>query len=156
MTANENRAAGASFERLFERQCQLAGLWADQNHIKARRAWKGRLQALPSNLDYTVIDRQGRIGFFDCKNFDADHFVYSDLDQHQIDLAERYNSHLVPAGFVVLLRPLDRVYFFAGEAVRRLGPGTRFTPSMGVELGSWSDFDPRTLLHRVPSSGMVP
>ncbi len=146
MTANDNRAAGASFEELFRRQCLLAGLWAEKNHLKAQRMWNGRLQAMPSNLDFTVIDRKGRVGFFDAKNFDSEHFTFSEISGHQVELAARYNEWGVAAGFVVLFRPTDSVLFYSGRHVKTLGPGTRFTGRDGVWLGTWPTFDPRTLL----------
>jgi len=150
--------AGTTFEKLFERQCQLAGLWAEPNHTRAKRGWKGKLQELKSNLDYTVIARDGRIGFFDCKTFDEPHFTFSRIPEHQRDLAQRYNEWGVPAGFVVWFRPINQVCFYPGWLLAGRGPGTRFLPLDGVPLGTWGRFDPLLLFSRSPMgspSGIV-
>jgi hypothetical protein len=135
------KAAGTTFEKVFERACQLSGLWAEPNHIKARRGWKGRLQELKSNLDFTVIDRSGRVAFIDAKTFQGDFFTYSDIPEHQRQLAARYNAHQVSAGFVVWFRRQNAVIFVSGALLEALGPGSRLTPGHGVNLGSWGNFD---------------
>lgn len=154
MQFETGRDAGTAFEELFERQCKLEGLWPDPNLIKARRAWKGRLQALPSNLDYTLMGRGGRIGFFDCKTFDKPYFTYSDLSkgdrEHQIELAARYNEWGFHAGFVVWFRPINRVVFYPGWLIAARGERTRFLPTDGAEIGTWSRFDPLRLFLNSP------
>jgi penicillin-binding protein-related factor A (putative recombinase) len=138
--------AGTTFEKLFERQCQLAGLWAFSNDIRAKRGWKGKLVELKSNLDYTVMRRGGGVGFFDCKTFDHPHFTFSEIPEHQLELARRYNEFGIPAGFVVWLRPINAVSFFSGWLVASRGPGSRYVPLDGRMLGSWERFDPALLL----------
>jgi hypothetical protein len=146
VNVNDNKDAGNSFEKLFEKQCQLHGLWADKNHLKAQRMWKGKLRALPSNLDFTVIDpRTGRVGFIDCKSFERSYLTYSELPDHQVTLAARYNEMQVPAGFVVFFRETDQVFFYSGGMVA-CSQGTRSTLWHGTYLGKWPDFDPRIAL----------
>jgi hypothetical protein len=147
--------AGKTFEKLFERTCQLSGLWAEANHTKAKRAWKGRLQELESNLDYMVATRDGRVGFFDCKSYDRPYFDFSKLKPHQVELARRYNEWKIPSGFVVWFRPINQVCFFPGWLIAGRGPGTRFTPLDGTALGSWGRFDPTKLLSAALGSASV-
>lgn len=140
-TTFSNREEGKTFELIFERQCKLSGLWVEQNHLKAKRGYKGRLIAMESNLDFTVVDKGGRVGFFDCKSFDGESFKFSEIPPHQLDLATRYNDWKVPAGFVVWFREVDRVVFFSGAFLRAVGGGNSLCWSGGVQLGKWSRFD---------------
>lgn len=144
------REAGTTFEKIFERQCQLYGLWAEANLIKARRGWKGKLQELKSNLDYQVISRAGKIAFIDCKTFDGSFFTFSDLAEHQVEMSYRYESHGIRSGFAVWFRTPDQVVFFTGRQIKLCGPRTRFCFTDGWRLGTWSLFDP-TLIFDVPS-----
>lgn len=145
MQFHSGKEAGTTFEKLFERQCLLSGLWADPNHIKARRLWGGKLKELKSDLDYKVMRRGGRIGFFDCKTFDEAFFTYSKINPDQLDLSRRYNEWGFASGFVVWFRPIDRVVFYSGQLISDRGPGTRFTPLDGTDIGCWSRFDPLRL-----------
>jgi hypothetical protein len=153
MNFASGKEAGTTFEKLFERQCQLAGLWAEPNHIKARRGWKGKLQELKSNLDYTVIRRGGTLAFIDCKTYDDWFFTFSKLDPHQVELARRYNEYGIDAGFVVWFREVDKVSFFSGHRIAALGERTRFSFGDGIALGTWARFDP-TLVFRLQSNSM--
>lgn len=147
---HSGKEAGTTFEKIFERQCLLAGLWADPNNIKARRGWGGRLQELKSNLDYTVIGYGARTAFVDCKTWDSAYFTFSDIPLHQLSLAVRYNSYGIHAGFVVWFRPINRVSFFSGNSIAQRGAGNRFVPKDGFPLGSWECFSPE-LIFRSPS-----
>lgn len=137
--------AGTTFEKLFERQCQLAGMWPEPNHIKARRGWKGKLQELKSNLDYTLIARGGKLAFVDCKTYDTPFLYLSKLDPHQRDLAARYNEWGIPAGFVVWFRPINRVVFFPGWLLEEKKDLTRLSPLDGIEIGVWERFNPSAI-----------
>lgn len=149
------KEAGTTFEKVFERHCQLAGLWADQNHTRARRGWGGKLKEMKSNLDFTLIRRDGAVGVFDCKTFDTPHFDYSAIPEHQRELAARYNEWGITSGFVVWFRPINAVVFFAGWLVKGRGPGTRFLPQDGRPIGSWERLDPTKLLPNGFPSGIV-
>lgn len=142
MTFHSGKAAGTAFEKLFERQCQLSGLWAADHGIKAKRGWNGRLIEEKSDLDYKVMARGTRIAFVDCKTFDDPHFTYSMLDPHQLELAQRYNAFGFAAGFAVWFRPINQVCFFPGWLIFERGPRSRFTPLDGLHLGTWDLFDP--------------
>lgn len=151
MSALENSQEGKTFELLFERQCHLAGLYPDKNHLKAKRAWKGKLQALESNLDFTVMDKAGRVGFFDCKSFEGTYFTHSMLKLHQRKLAALYNEWSVPAGFVVWLRETKKVFYYSGSLISHIGPGSRFDAENGIALGTWDRFD----VVRIMSPGLI-
>lgn len=141
MNSHDNRESGKTFELIYERACKLCGLWVEQNHLKAKRGWKGKLIALESNLDFTVIDPNGRTGFFDAKSFDGHSFKYSEIPSHQLELAARYNSWKVPAGFIVWFRDVDRVVFFSGASLEATGANNSFHWSVGLNLGGWARFD---------------
>ncbi len=144
-TTHDNRENGKLFEILFERTCMMSGMWAEKNHLKAQRVWKGRLEALPSNLDYQVV-AQGRMGHFDCKSFDGSWFTYSQIKDHQRELAAKYNRWGIPSGFVVFFRERSLVVFFSGAYIAQAGPGSRFGCDTGQMLGKWDSFDPRLIL----------
>jgi hypothetical protein len=148
---HSGKEAGTTFELLFERQCQLAGLWAESHGIKSKRGWNGRLVELKSDLDYKVMGRGGKICIVDCKTFDDPHFTFSRLAPHQVELAQRYNDWGIPAGFVVWFRPVNLVSFFAGWLIGARGPGARFIPQDGKLLGTWDHFDPTALLLSYPT-----
>lgn len=152
MEFHSGKAAGTTFEKVFERHCQLAGLWPYQNHITAKRVWKGRLQEQKSNLDFTLMGRGARIGFFDCKTFDEAHFTHSKINSDQLALSRRYNEMGFESGFVIWFRPVNWVSFFPGWLIGDRGPGTRFLPQDGKHLGSWERLEPLRLLQRVPPS----
>lgn len=159
MNFHSGKEAGTTFEKLFERQSLLAGLWADPHHIKAKRVWNGHLKELKSDLDYKLMARGGKIGFFDCKTFDEPHFTFSMIDPDQLELSRRYNEWGFNSGFVVWFRPINQVSFFAGWLISDRGPRTRFLPHDGRQLGSWERFDPTLLFLGSPMGsvcGIVP
>lgn len=141
-----NKAFGTTFETIFARQARSNGLLAQQNHLTARRMFRGRLQALASNLDFMLVSPRGQVGFFDAKCYVQDFFTFSQLDEHQRELAVLYNDWGVPAGFVVWFRPSGRVVFWSGHEIARAGSGSRFDSEGGRHLGQWSRFDLRTVL----------
>lgn len=145
MGVNQNRQEGKIFETLFEKQAKRSGFLVEKNGLTAKILWAGRPQLMKSQLDFLLADRSGRVGLFDCKSFDSDHFTFSDLNLKQVERAALYNEWGIPSGFVVWFRKSNRVVFFKGSQVRARGPRTRFLDSEGVHLGTFSIFD----LHHV-------
>ena|SRR5258708_3418620 len=95
-----NRDIGAWFETLFQWQGRRRGLLIRKNELSARRIGAGRVQTMKSELDFTLIQKPGRVGYFDCKAFDDSGFTFSKLKPHQLKRAIEYNDWGVPAGFV--------------------------------------------------------
>lgn len=142
---DENRRQGRYFEELFFKQAQKLGLLALPSYLACKMSYAGQLMLIPGDLDFKLV--QERVtGFFDCKCFDADHFNYSALDQHQIERATLYNERKVPSGFVVLLKKTKNVYFYSGQSISKRGQGSMFSPADGVLLGPWYEFDLRLAL----------
>lgn len=131
---------------MFKKRAQSAGLLAEKNHLTARYTYNGRITVTKSNLDYTLINQDGKIGYFDCKSFLSDHFTYSALEPHQIDLSIKYERWCVPSGFVVWFRQVNKIVWFKGLDIQRKGPGSRFTTQDGILLGSIEMFDLNKLL----------
>lgn len=112
-----------------------------KNHLTAFYIKGSRPKIVKSELDYRLINQNGRVAYVDCKNFQDDHFVYSQIDQEQIDRAVIHNQWNVPSGFVVWFRKVNKVEFFSGSYVLRKGPGTRFCAGDGIPLGRFERFD---------------
>lgn len=116
------------------------GMFARKVPLSARIDYKGRAVLVDSELDFQLI-HQSRVAFVDCKSFNAQRFVFSELKEHQIKLAASLNYHGVPAGFCVWFRLIDAVVFFTGEEIEVKGPGSGFEWEEGVLLGRGLDFD---------------
>jgi hypothetical protein len=100
------------------------------------------VKLLHSELDFKLIRRpDGRVGYFDTKTFARSFFDYSQLEPEQVERAGAYNYWGVPAGFVVWFRKLDQIILYSGKEIERMGPGSRFRPTDGTVLGTFSKFD---------------
>lgn len=137
---------GKFFESLFVSQSQRCGLLARQNHLTARKLANGKVQILASNLDFTVIGRNGEVAFIDCKSFGGDFFKYSQLDAKQVEQALLFNERYVPSGFVVYFRPVNRICYFSGIEIKERGAGSRFSAKDGMYLGKWDNFDLKLIM----------
>jgi len=137
-----NKAQGARFEALFAARCGVDGLKALKNPLSFKYLPGGRIQPIRADLDFRVLRRDGRVCYVDTKSFDEEAFTFSQLETHQIQRAMQYDSFKVPAGFVVLLRPLDRVFYYPAHVIFCHGPRTRFLPSHGHPLGLSLSFGP--------------
>lgn len=126
----------------------MNGLFPLQNYLTARYIFKNNYKVVKSNLDMTLISTEGQVGFFDCKSFEAEFFTYSDLNPDQVKRAVLYNNWKVPSGFVILFRPINRISFFTGQQIVQAGPGSRFLPLDGLELGRLESFDLRPLFKK--------
>lgn len=142
--ANDNRIEGSAFEKLFLKRAQLSGLLAIKNHLQAKMTYGGRYQVLKSDLDYKLITQEGRIGFFDCKNFASDSFPRSQISDNQVERAILYNEWKVPAGFIVFFRAAKSVCFFSGMDLEGK-EGGRLSYLDGFLLGTWDSFDLKLL-----------
>lgn len=139
----KNKHAGSQFEKLFEHRAQLTGLLVLRNELSFRYQGGGKMLPIRADLDYRVCQKNGQVGFFDLKCFDAAYFTYSQITLHQLQRARIYENYNVPAGFVVCFRPLAQVVYYSGGVLTRKGPRSRFTPEDGVLLGSTAYFDLR-------------
>lgn len=143
-----NKKTGDSFEDLFKRQAQFNGLLALKNHLTARFVGAGNVKIVKSELDFKLINQNGDVGYFDCKSFESDYFVYSQIDSKQLERAALYNEWNVPSGFVIWLRKVNTVLFITGKEIQLKGERTRFTRKDGQRLGSYENFDLKVVLKR--------
>ena len=137
---------GKQFEEEFKTRAKLNGLYAEKCELNARRLPGGGVKVLKSELDYKLINQAGRVGYFDCKSYAGDSFVFSQLDPNQLERADRYNYWNVPSGFVVWFRQINRIVYFSGFVVTRKGAGSSFSEEDGISLGSIENFDLKPLL----------
>lgn len=143
-----NREQGNVFEKVFEIQARLSGLFYEKNNLTARFIPGRRPLIIKSELDYKLVNRLGCVGFFDCKSYADDHFDYSVIDPDQLKKSVHYNEWSVPSGFVVCLRSINFVVFYSGITIQTRGPRTRFRASDGLILGSFEKFDLKPLLYK--------
>lgn len=140
-----NRLHGNAFEEIFSRRAQSNGFYPSKIPHAAKFLFKGRIQMIKADLDFRLIRRDGKIGYFDTKTYVDSYFTFSELREDQVKRAIRYNELNVPAGFVVWFRTIDVVVFYSGKDVETHGSGSRFDPSNGRVLGTIQSFDLRTL-----------
>jgi hypothetical protein len=143
--ADDNRLEGKVFEDLFFKHAQMSGLLALKNHLQAKATWGGNFQVIKSDLDYRLITQDGRVGYFDCKSFKKDFFIYSELKEAQVTRAALYNEWNVPSGFVVFFREKRAVCFYTGLEIAAKGERSRFSFDEGQILGGWENFDLKLL-----------
>ena len=143
---SKSQSEGKIFEELFKQQAQYLGLLPIKQHLSARMLHGGRVKVTKSDLDFRLITREGRVGFFDCKSYGKDSFSYSQIDENQLNLANLYHEWGVPSGFVVWFRPANRVTFFSGPAIVSKGPQSSFGPEDGQYIGRFERFDLRLVM----------
>ena len=136
-----NKAEGRLFESLFARQAQIEGLLVIKNHLSCRMLYKGRVQVIPGQLDFTLANRDGRVAYVDCKSFEGFSFSHSKLTPHQVERAALYNDWNIPSGFIVHFRKTGQIVFFRGSVIHKTGPGNSFHSGHGTILGCWHRFD---------------
>lgn len=140
-----NKQTGGHFEKIFEHRGRLCGMLVLRNELSFRYKNGGKMLPIRADLDYRVCKKNGQVGFFDIKTFDADHFTYSQITPHQIQRARIYEAYNVPAGFVVFFKPSAQVVYYSGAALAEKGPRSRFLPEGGLLLGSPLTFDLRPI-----------
>jgi hypothetical protein len=152
MTRTAGSQHGKAWEQVIERRARSNGLLILKHELTGRYVGGGGAKLIKSELDFSLLNRDGRLAVFDAKTYDEDHFDYSALLSrkppytHQIDRALMYRDWGVNAGFLVWHRSIDHVVFYSGHTIAGFGPGTRFRPNMGFGLGNVSDFGLRGLL----------
>lgn len=140
-----NQRQGAAFEAAFAWEATRNDLLAVRNGQAVRYLPGGRILAVRSNLDWTLVGREGLICFVDTKSFAGRHFTFSQLESHQLARACRYMERGFLAGFCVHFRQTDVVAFFSGRQVQDAGPRSAFGPARGRVLGHLRAFDLRRL-----------
>ncbi len=142
MKGNENRENGKGFEDVFTLQAKLNGLFPFRNELACRYVGS-KVITLKSNLDFTVITRNGKVAFLDCKTFQNPYFTFSEIKPSQLKLASDYEFWNVPSGFVVLFMKTRQVVYYTARRIELFGPGARFLPESGLSLGKLESFDLR-------------
>jgi len=144
--ASKNRSIGAVFEKFFQTQSRLRGVFCEKNHLTARiMGFSGQPKILKSNLDFTLI-YEGRVAFIDCKTFAGDHFTHSQIDPDQLKKAMLYNDLKVVSGFCVWFQKSGVVAFYDGRQINFAGARTRFEASDALYSARFDQFDIRVVL----------
>lgn len=128
-----NRANGAGFEKIFEFQARRQGFLVVRNELSARFIGPKKLIPVKSNLDWTLIRRDGAVAIIDTKCF-ADRFSPSQIDPTQLNRALAYEAFSLPSGFVVWHRKPDKVIYYSASDCKS-------GDFIGIALGSIADFD---------------
>jgi len=139
--SSENQQQGKIFETLFFKQAQRLGITVIKNHQACRVIFKGRVQLIKGELDFKLITQNGRVGYFDCKTYSENYFTYSEIDKDQLERSILYNELNAPSGFVVWFRPENKILFYSGKSIQKLGPRSRFDSSNGILLGRFEQFN---------------
>lgn len=140
-----NQAQGAAFEAAFEMEAKRADLLPVRNGQKVRWLRNGQMVAIKSNLDWTLLAREGLVAFVDTKSYQGKFFTYSALDNHQLALACDYSERGFLSGFVVMFRATQAVVFYSAPQIQQAGPRSRFGAAEGLVLGHLYAFDLRRL-----------
>lgn len=156
MAVSRNKAEGAFFERILEHMAATQGVLAQKQPLAFRYLRGGKVLPIRTELDFSLINRQGRIAFVDTKLFAGDYFTFSQLDPTQLRRATRYNEWGIPSGFVVRHAGSNEVAYYSGEVVASHGPRTRFAPAMGVRLGTLLHFAVAPIFEALPVPKPLP
>jgi hypothetical protein len=140
-TCVENKLAGAEFEKIFIKQCNMQGVAVRKKPLSCTWAGAGRLQLINSELDFEII-HNGVTVQIDTKAFESDTISWSVINkkEHQIVLAKWYRDHMVNSGLVVWHTFANAVIFYNGDTLSRLEKGTSLKGSDGEYLGTMEDF----------------
>lgn len=130
-----NRIRGKFFEEALQVHARLRGFFIRKNELTAKFISKKQTLILKSELDFTIIRKDGRVGFFDCKAYDDDFFTFSKIPDAQLKRSADYVLWNVPSGFFVWFRKINDVRFYPGDMIQRIGKNRRFTATMGVPCG---------------------
>lgn len=152
MAGSTGQAHGKAWEQIILARARSNGLLAEKIQLSAFFIGGGGVKVVKSDLDFRVLNRAGRVAFFDAKTYSQAFFDYSDLlaakepKDHQINRTLLYQGWGVSSGFLVWFRPVDRVSFFTGDRIAQAGPGSRFTPLDGLCLGTVQSFSLKSIL----------
>lgn len=147
---------GRYFEELFARYARAQGLNVVKNDLSCRITYQGGIQLTNTELDYTLIGKDGSVGFFDVKESAQKRFSYSKLNHKQVDRAANFNRWGVPAGFVVWFRNQNRVELITGFQLDSVGPGCTISCGAGLLLGKLEGFDIGAILGKNNYLPMAP
>lgn len=143
------RQRGNAFEDIFERLLRYQGFLPIKNRLSVKVIGPKKFIPEKSQLDYTVINREGQVGFFDCKSYREDSFPFSRITKHQIDKAIMFNHWLVSAGFIVWLRSINLVVYFSGFHIEQM-QGKSLGPKDGIILGPLENFRFSEVFSNIP------
>lgn len=139
-TLDTNREKGKFFEQHFQAMAKQQNILPIRNALSTRFIGRGKRILIKSQLDFTLVTADGKVGFFDCKSF-SDRFSHSakakDISPHQIELAAKLWQRKVIAGFVVWFDSVDKICFFPPDL---LIPGKTMGAENGVPLGNIANF----------------
>jgi penicillin-binding protein-related factor A (putative recombinase) len=90
-------------------------------------------------FDYTLI-KNGEVVFIDCKSFDKSRISHSMLIFHQIQALQQIYEMGCNAGYLVHMRDISKVVFFASPKLWLLKVRESLTLKDGQELGDYEDF----------------
>jgi hypothetical protein len=134
--AEANRKKGAYFEHVFQHRAGVTGFLAIRQHLSFRYLRKDKIQPIRAELDFSLIRKDGKICFIDCKSFATPRLLRSQLNPFQVTRAHKYNMWQVPSGLVVLFDKLEQVVFYTGLQLSRMAKGDSLAPEDGILLGS--------------------
>ena len=146
MAESSGRKFGGAWERIIQTRARSNGLLILKNDLSAKFIGGGGVRVVKSDLDFRVFTRQGKAAYFDAKTFSNPYFDFSDLKEHQVQRSLLYLDWNISSGFLCWFRPTDRVAFFKGSLIAQQGPGTRFQPKDGLDIGNIQNFDLRAIM----------
>ncbi|RYF12620.1 MAG: hypothetical protein EOO40_00820 [Deltaproteobacteria bacterium] len=139
VTANKDK--GAHFEAVLQHRAGVTGFLAIRQHLSFRYLRKDKIQPIRAELDFSIVRRDGKIVYVDCKCFDTQRLQRSQLNPFQVKRALKYNHWGVPSGLVVHFTSLGVVVFYTGLQLSKMVLGTSLAPGDGIKLGCPSTFD---------------
>lgn len=139
---HKNRIGGDGFEKSFVHRAHLTDHWPIKQPLAYRFLRGGKKQAMRAELDFSLINRDGKIAYVDCKVVSADYFLKTRMQPFQVHRAFQYNLRNVVSGFVVYFPACNAVSFYTGLQLHLVAPKTRFAPDDGIPLGDLVGFDP--------------
>lgn len=137
-TGPQNQIAGKGFEKVFETLCRYQRILPIKSPLAVKQIGLGRFIRIKGPMDYELI-HQGEVAHVDTKSWGNNYFTHSQLDADQMRQALIYNEWGIQSGFVSLFRKTFKIVYYNAVLISRAGPGTRFTPEMGLSLGTLSN-----------------
>jgi hypothetical protein len=147
--------AGASFENDFIRRCYLQGLYVSRIPDGCKQVSKDEIYRLKSPFDWIVTyhhepigllnRRDQSIALLDTKSTEGKVFNHSDIKEKQVQELIKHEGGRVKAGYVVLLKEINRVIFipasYLNVCIHKRGSVKPYSHPSVQDLGTWSDFD---------------
>lgn len=133
------RVEGKQFEQIFQKIAKMRGYFARKMQLSAKYIGPGKLMAVKGELDFQLIHPDHGIAFLDCKTFMTDSFSFSQLSEHQVNLAMTLNRWNQRAGFLVHFRQGNLISFYNGYTIVAKGSRSSFKAEDGIILGTFPD-----------------